>query len=136
MPFTRSQIKLIETQPYKWTTPPTYNPNGTVLTPGVASAPLDGVLILIGDAEIAALREALTAAQKTTLQSYVKDYYTDEDANPARPIDDRLATWVGLVGWSGQTKHTFIRFPAAAWNAPTGEPPALVKTYMQWFWRA
>lgn len=134
MPWTASQIKHFAVQPQKWTTPPTYNPDGTILTPGVASAPLDGVHILIGDAEIAALKVALTAAQKTTLQSWVRELWTDEDSS--RPVDDRLATWIGLSGWSGQTKHTFIRIPAAVWNTPTGEPPATVKTFLQWFWKA
>ena len=135
--FTASQIRVIRTQPYKWITPPTYNPDGSILTAGVKSAPLDGVHILLDDQIVEWLKIALTAAQKTALQSYVKKLYTDEDTNPARPVDDRLATWIGLVGWSGQTEHTFIRIPANIWNTPTSQnPPAAVKTFIQKYWQA
>ena len=135
MPFTASQIRVIETQPYKWTTPPTYNPDGTVLTPGVAGIPLDGVFILIDDDVIAALKNNLTAAQKTEIQSWAYVLWTDEDTNPARPVNQRLATWIGAVGWSGSTRHVFLRIPAATWNTPTGTPPAKVIQYLQWLHR-
>ncbi len=139
MPFTRSKIRLIETQPFKWTTPPTYNPDGTVATPGVASAPLDGVFILIDDDVIAALKVALTAAQKTEIQSWAYVLWSDEDTNPSRPVNQRLAAWQaggGVVGWAGETRHVFLRVPAAVWNDPTGEPPAKVKQFLQWLHRA
>lgn len=137
--FTASQIRVITIQPAKWTTPPVYT-NGVITTPGVIATPLDGVHILLGADIIAWLKIALTTAQRTALDSYTKRLYTDEDTNPARPVDDRLATWQAngtMPGWAGQTEHVFVRFPAAVWNVPTAtNPPAAVKTFIQKYWQA
>lgn len=135
--FNRSQCRLITTQPFKWTTPPTYNPDGSVLVAGVAGVPLDGVFILLSDEVVTLLKNTLSAAQKTELQGWVTVLWTDEDSNPARPINQRLATWQAngtVPGWAGQVRHVFLRVPANVWNDPTGPVPQQVKDFFQWLY--
>lgn len=117
--FDTSQIAVQLTQPWQWTTAPTYNPDGSILTAGVASAPLDGVFILMSPALVAWLKTTLTAAQQTALQSYVTTY-----------TEAQLAQW-HIPGWAGTSGATYVRVPAGTWNDPTTAPPAAVKTLVQ-----
>lgn len=121
--FDRSLLKVIDYRPWRWTTPPTYNPDGTEATPGVKQE-LDGVFILLSDALVDFLAATLTQAQKDELRAWIY-----------RVTIDHAALWHVPV-WAGDGDGAvFIRVPAATWNNPTGAPPTKVRNYFQHLWR-
>jgi len=124
MGWLQSNLIVQMQQPWRYTTPPTYNPDGTEATPGVKQT-IDGVFILLSDALVDKLALTLTAAQQTELRSF---FY--------RPTMADCALW-HIPVWAGDTDGAvFIRVPAAVWNDPATAPPAKVKAFFQYLWLA
>jgi hypothetical protein len=118
MPFDTSLVKVLDQQPWRWTTPP--NPDGT----GGVKQTLNGVFILFSDELVAILKAGLTQVQKDELQTWVNQY-----------TEAQCADWHVPV-WAGNDKAVYCRVPAAIWNDPTTAPPQKVKDYFQSLWRA
>lgn len=116
--FNRSLTSKLDYQPWKYTTQPTYNPDGSILTPGVTTS-LDGVFILLSPQLVTYLKNNLTLAQKTELQTWVNSY-----------TEAQCALWHVPV-WAGQSSAVYIRVPATDWNDPSTPPPQKVKDYFQ-----
>ena len=117
--FIQSNILVIPHRPWRYTTQPTYNPDGSELTPGVKQE-LQGVFILLRDALVDWMKANLTQVQKDEIQAWVHRVTMDEAAEWHVPV------------WSGDTNGAvFIRVPAAVWNDPTTTPPAKVRTYFK-----
>lgn len=121
--FNPSVASLIRFRPWRWTTPPTYNPDGTVATPGVKQE-LEGVFILLSDALMDNLAATLTQAQRDELRTWAHRVSLAEAGEWHVPV------------WGGEAGAVFIRVPKAIWNNPTGAPPAKVKQYFQHLYRA
>lgn len=119
--FNRSLLKVLTTQPWRYTTQPTYNPDGSEATPGVKQF-LDGVFILFSDELVTLLKTTLSAAEKTELQTWVNQY-----------TEAQCALWHVPV-WAGNASAVYARIPAAVWNDPTVAPPAKVKQYFSTLW--
>ncbi len=132
MPFDRSQTQVMgrdgSERPWRYTTEPTYNPDGTIATPGTRQTPT-GVFIQITPEIYAELRERLTAANRTEFEGWLYPLDT-EDPDPLK----RPQTWHVPV-WAGQTNVVYLRIPAAVWNDPTGVPPLKVRNFLHRFWR-
>jgi hypothetical protein len=120
--FDRSQVRVFESKPWRWTTEPTYNPDGSEATPGVKQE-LNGVFVLLSPELVAALKAELDADQKAELQSYV------------HPLDLEEAGEWHVPVWAGETKAVYIRIPAAIWSNPDAEPPLRVKRLFRWLYR-
>lgn len=118
MAFNTSLLKVLDTQPWRWTTQP--NPDGT----GGVKQTLDGVFILFSDELVAILKAGLTQAQKDELETWVNRYTAAQ-----------CATWHVPV-WAGSSSAVYCRVPAAIWNNPTTTPPLKVRQYFQSLWRA
>ena len=122
--FDRSLLQVIGYQPWRWTTPPTYDPiTHAELTPGIRQT-LGGVFILFSDELVAILKAGLTQAQKDELQNWVNQYTEAECAEWHVPV------------WAGDNKAVYCRVPAAIWNDPTTAPPLKVRNYFQALWKA
>jgi len=123
MPFDASITELIRYTPWRYTTQPTYNPDGSELTPGVKEN-MAAVLVRIDPALRDMLRAKLTTnAQRTTFDSYVY------------PMTDvQCAEW-HVPLWSGETSALFMRVPTAVWSSWSVPPPAQVKLFFSQLWR-
>jgi hypothetical protein len=122
--FLQSNLMVIKYRPWRWTTPPTYNPDGSVLTAGVKQE-LQGVFILLSDALVDHLAATLTQTQKDELRSWIH-----------RVTNAQAAEW-HVPMWAGDTNGAvFIRVPAATWNDPSTAPPTKVRTYFQKLYQA
>ena len=122
MAFNRSLLHVLPYKPWRWTTPPTYNPDGSVNTPGVKQE-LNGVFILFSDELVTILKEGLTAIEKAELDGYVNRY-----------TEAQCAMW-NVPVWAGQDSAVYCRVPAAVWNDPTTPPPAKVKRFFAKLWQ-
>ncbi len=130
MPFDLSQVSLLPYKPWRYTTQPTYNPDGSEATPGVKQE-LDGVFLLLSRELVDRLKSKLTAAQQTELESFVYPM-TEAQAGewhvpvwargPDEPVPDPAAV--------------YVRVPAVLWSNPNNQPPAKIKTFMQHLWSA
>lgn len=118
MSFNLSLLKVLDTQPWRYTTQPTYNPDGSVLIPGVKQT-LDGVFVLLDDAIVTSLRTTMTAAEKTEVAPWVNRY-----------TEAQAATWNAPM-WAGQTSAVYWRIPATVWASPGDPVPAKVKAYFR-----
>lgn len=123
MTFDRSLLKVLDYAPWKYTTQPTYNPDGSEATPGIIQT-LDGVFILFSDEIVVTLKTGLTQTQKDELQTWVNQY-----------PEATCALWHVPV-WAGNNKAVYCRVPAAIWADPSTPPPAKVKNYFQALWNA
>ena len=132
MPFDLSQTQVMgrdgSARPWRYTVEPVLNPDGSVLTPGTVQTPT-GVFIQITPEIYAELRDRLLAADKTEFIGWLYAL----DINDPDPLK-RPQTWHVPV-WAGQTNVVYLRIPAVVWNAPTGVPPAKIKTFLHRFWR-
>jgi len=122
MPFNRSLLQVLDYKPWRWTIEPTYNPDGSILTPGTKQE-LDGVFIMLSDELVTILKNGLTQAQKDELEGWVNRYSMAQ-----------LALWHAPC-WAGQNSAVYLRVPASVWNDPTTAPPPKVKAYLQALWR-
>lgn len=120
--FNPSLLRVIRYRPWRWTTSPTYNPDGSEATGGVKQE-LQGVFILLSDELIDWLADNLTQAQKDELRQWAHRVTAAEAGEWHVPV------------WCGNTGAVFIRIPATVWNDPEGTPPAKVKQYFQSLWR-
>lgn len=120
--FNRSLLQRIRFRPWRWATPPTYNPDGSEATPGTRQE-LDGVFILISDELIELLAASLSAADATALRSYAY-----------RVTAAQAGEWHVPV-WAGQDSAVFVRVPAAVWNDPAATPPLRVRQFFQHLYR-
>jgi len=114
--FNPSITELIRFIPWRYTTQPTYAPDGTELTPGVKEN-MPNVLVRLDEALLAELRALLT----TTTQRTQFDGWT------RRMTDVECAEWHVPV-WSGETSATFLAIPNAIWSRWDAAVPAIVKT--------
>ena len=114
--FNPSFLQLIPYRPWRWTTPPAYNPDGSEAAAGTKGY-LQGVFILLSDELIEYLAANLTQAEKDELRQWAHRVTAAEAGEWHVPI------------WAGNTSAVFIRVPAATWNDPEGTPPAKVKRY-------
>ena len=115
--FNRSRLNPLAEMPWRWTTAPVLNPDGSVLVPGVKSAPLDGAFILLDDATITFLRNKLTAAEKLEIDGWID-----------RRTEAQCATWHVPV-WSGQSSAVYLRIPASEMATPSSPTSAKVIRY-------
>jgi hypothetical protein len=122
MAFDTSLVRVQPERPWRYTTLPTYNPDGSEATPGVKQT-LNGVFILLSPELVDRLKTELTAAQKDELQSYVHPLTVAEAGEWHVPV------------WAGEQQAHYIRVPAAIWNDPSTPPPARVKQLFRWLWR-
>lgn len=114
--FNPSLLRVLPFRPWRWTTPPTYNPDGSEATPGVKQE-LQGVFVLLSNELIDRLADTLTQTEKDELRQWAHRVSASEAAEWHVPV------------WAGQDGAVFIRVPAATWNNPGGTPPAKVKRY-------
>jgi len=129
MGWLQSNLIVQMQQPWRYTTQPTYNPDGTEATPGVKQT-LDGVFILLDNILVTQLKASLTQAEKDELQTWVEVLWNDE----TKPVLQRLSTW-HAPGWAGEQQAVYVHVPTAVWNDPVTAPPAKVKAYFQHLWR-
>ncbi len=124
MTFNPSVTELIRYVPWKYTTQPTYAPDGmTQLTPGVKEN-MAAVLVRIDPALRDMLRAKLTTnTQRTAFDGYV---YPMTEA--------QCAEW-HVPLWSGETSAVFIRVPTAVWAKWDVPPPAQIKTFFAHLYR-
>ncbi len=122
MMFNRSLLNPLEYRPWRYTTPPTYNPDGSEATAGVKQT-MNGVFILLSPELVAILKANLTQAEKDEIDAWVY------------PVTEEQAALWHVPVWAGQASATYFRIPAAVWNDPTGAPPATVKRYFADLWR-
>lgn len=118
--FNRSLLKVLgrdgSERPWRYTTQPTYNPDGSILTPGVTQQ-ANGVFILLNDDIVNMLKLTLTTAEKAELVGWFD-----------RRTEAQCAIWHVPV-WAGDSSAVFIRVPAAIWDDPTTVPPLKVRQY-------
>lgn len=122
MAFNRSLLQVLDYRPWRWTTAPTYDANGNVITPGVKQE-LNGVFILFSDELVAILKEGLTQAEKDELQQWVNVY-----------TEAQCAMW-NVPVWAGNDRAVYCRVPAAVWSDPATDTPAKVKRFFASLWR-
>lgn len=108
MPFNLSVLKPLLVQPWRYI-------NGV----DGANETLTGAFILLDEAQLTYMRETLTNAQKTTLESWLW-----------RVTETSAAMW-NVTMWSGQTSAVYVRVPANIWANATSLPPAQVKTFFR-----
>lgn len=118
MPFNRSLLKVLDQQPWRWTTPPDAQGNGGV------SQTLNGVFILFSDELVAILKAGLSQAEKDELQTWVNQYTKAQCAEWHVPV------------WSGNDRAVYCRVPNAIWSDSATNPPAKVRNYFQSLWEA
>lgn len=128
MPFDLSQVAILPAAPWRYTTEPTFNADGTIATPGV-KASLSGVFILLSDELVTRLRETMTAAQKTEVAAWVTRL-TIDDLDPLK----RPETW-NVPVWAGQSSAVYWRIPASIWSNPADPVPLKVRNYFRELWR-
>lgn len=105
-------------RPWRYTTLPTYNPDGSVLTPGVKQTP-DGVFILLSDEIVTSLRATMTQAEKDEVLPWID-----------RKTEAQAALWHAPM-WAGQASAVYWRIPAVVWDDPTGAVPLKVRNYFR-----
>ena len=120
--FNPSMLNPLDYQPWRYTTQPTYNPDGSEATPGVKQF-LNGAFILLSDEILTIMRAKLTPAERTELSSWID-----------RRTEDQCALW-NVPVWAGNNAAVIVRIPAAVWDDPTTAPPAKVRNYFQMLWR-
>jgi hypothetical protein len=117
MPFDRSQLIVLDTPAWRYTTPPTYDAQGRETAPGVRQQ-LNGVFILLAPGVADELEEALTPAMRDEWRGWFL-FVTSRQA----------AEWHVPV-WAGEQNAFYIRVPAAVWADPSTPPPLKVKRYL------
>lgn len=121
--FNRSQLIVLgrdngSERPWRYTTQPVLNPDGSVLTPGVKQTP-NGVFVVLSDDLVTSLRSTMTQAEKDEVLPWVNRY-----------TEAQCAMWHVPV-WCGQTSMVAWRIPATVWDDPTTQPPAKVIAYFR-----
>ena len=120
--FNRSQIAVLgrfgDGRPWRYTTQPTYNPDGSVATPGVIENST-GVYIRVTTALVDQLASTLTPAKATQLRGMVETF-----------TEAQCAEW-NIPVWSGDNSATLLHIPAGVWASPTVAPPLAVKQFVQ-----
>lgn len=117
MPFDLSQLKVLEVQPWRWTTLPDANGNGGV------KQTLNGVFVMMSDELVTMLRSTMTQAEKDEVAPWVNRY-----------TEAQCATW-NVPLWSGQTSAVYWRIPATVWASPADPVPLKVKAYFRELFR-
>jgi hypothetical protein len=111
MPFDRSQIRILDTAPFKWATPPSMG------VAGVKGQTLDGVFILMSDELVTSLRETMTAAEKTEVAPWVNRYTAEQCALWNVPVwagQDSAVYWPTSPSQAGAQAGCSTR----AWRQP------------------
>lgn len=117
MPFDLSQVRVHESKPWRWTTPPAEDGTGGV------KQELAGVFILLSPELVDRLKGELSAEQRAELQGYVHPLTLEEAGAWHVPV------------WAGETRAHYIRIPAAIWSDPSTNPPLRVRQLMRFLWR-
>lgn len=125
MPFDPSQLKVLDQQPWRWTTQPAADGTGGV------KQTLGGVFILLSDDIVTYMRATMTAAEKTEIAPWVERVST-ESPLPAGHTDAGL--W-HVPMWAGETRAVVLHFPASIWASPTDPVPLKIKTYFRALFR-
>lgn len=122
MAFDRSLLKVLDAQPWRYTTQPTYDADGNMTDPGVKQT-LDGVFVLCSPDLVSMFKDGLTAAQKTTIDGYVFNVTADQAGDWHVPV------------WAGEASAVYLRIPATLWSDPATPPPAKVKAIFKQLWQ-
>lgn len=120
--FNLSLLKPLDYRPWRYTTEPTYNPDGTEATPGVKQT-TTGVFILLSPELVVLLKANLTPAEKAEIDAWVY------------PATEAQAALWHIPVWAGETSAVYFHIPSTVWNDPLAAPPAKVKQYFADLWR-